>query len=172
MNDESKEHLQRKAERMFGYSLSTAKATVPLPSPPKADQQIQEGHCLLACMSEPSSPKRFKSEHGEPLATSTPIDINRPTTRHVIRREEYLIIETPDETLIDLESTDAETKSSSESSSGSLSEMLEMARQMIANYPNEEEIAKMISENYLEYIHELLQDPPADTPNDEEPPQS
>jgi hypothetical protein len=50
--------------------------------------------------------------------------------------------------------------------------MLEMARQMIANYPNEEEIAKMISENYLDYIHELLQDPPTDAPledaNDEE----
>lgn len=42
-------------------------------------------------------------------------------------------------------------------SSGSLSNMLEMARQMIANYPNEEQIAEMVAENYINYIRDLTQ---------------
>ena len=49
---------------------------------------------------------------------------------------------------------------SSSSSSESISYLLEMAQQMIANYPTEEQLAGMIAENYLNYIAEVMQAEP------------
>jgi hypothetical protein len=50
--------------------------------------------------------------------------------------------------------------SSSSSLSSSISYLLEKARQMIANYPNEEELTGMIAENYINYITELSKNEP------------
>ena len=56
------------------------------------------------------------------------------------------------------------SSSSSSSSSHSISYLLAKARQMIANYPNEEELDDMVAENYLNYVAEVLQQQSPPTP--------
>jgi hypothetical protein len=51
--------------------------------------------------------------------------------------------------------------SSSSSSSSSSSYLRALVREMIASYPNEEQLAGMIAENYLNYIAEILKEEPS-----------
>ncbi|CAF1426409.1 unnamed protein product [Adineta steineri] len=101
---------------------------------------------------------------------SAPILINRQNRRYTIPPEEYCVIEdisncNLDEQTDDImqldEGIDKISLLSSSSSSSSSSYFRELIKQLIANYPTEEQLADMTAENYCNYISELCWQEPS-----------